>query len=50
MFDRIWAGVLVQWIRLSAGKVGDRGFEHRSGILVLNKQNVSFLLTFKDSI
>ena len=29
-----WAGVLVQWSKLPAWKVGDRGFEPRSGIQV----------------
>ena len=40
----------MQWLKLSAWKVGDRGFEPRSGIQVLKKQNVSSLLTRKNSI
>ena len=41
---------LVQWLKLSAWKVGDRGFEPRSGIQVSKKQNVFSLLTRKDLI
>ena len=41
----ITAGALVQWLKLPALKVGDRGFEPRSGIQVLKKQNVASLLT-----
>ena len=37
------AGALVQWFKLLAWKVGDRGFEPRSGIHVLKKQNVGSL-------
>ena len=35
----------MQWLKLSAWKVGDRGFERRSGIQVSKKQNVSSPLT-----
>ena len=45
---RTWAGTLVQWLKLPAWKVGNRGFEPRSGIQVSMKQNVSSLLTRKD--
>ena len=41
---------LVQWLKLPAWKVGDRGFEPRSGIQVAKKQNASSLPTRKDSI
>ena len=34
----------MQWLRLSAGEVGDRGFE-RSGIQVSKEQNVSSPIT-----
>ena len=44
------AGVLVQWLKLSAWKVGNRGLEPRSGIQVSKKQNVSSPLTGEDSI
>ena len=44
------AGVLVQWLKLTARNVGDRGFEPCSGIQVSKKQNVSSLLTRKHSI
>ena len=37
-------------VKLPAWKIGDRGFEPRSGIQVSKKQNVSSLLTRKDSI
>ena len=38
-----------QLLKLSAWKVEDRGFEHRSGIQVSKKQKVSSPLTRKDS-
>ena len=44
------AEALVQWLKLPAWKVGDRGFEPHSGLQVSKKQNVSFSLTRKDSI
>ena len=44
------AGALMQWLKLPALKVGDRGFEPHSGLKVSNKQNVSSPLTRKDSI
>ena len=44
------AGSLVQWLKLPAWKVGDRGFEPHSGLQVLKKQNVSSPLTRNDSI
>ena len=40
----------MQWLKLPVRKVGDRGFEPRSGIQVLKKQNVSSPLTREDSI
>ena len=43
-------GGLVQWSKLPAWKVGDRGFEPCSGIQISNKQNVSSPLTRKDLI
>ena len=43
-------GVMVEWLKLPAWKVGDRGLEPRSGIQVSKKQNVSSPLTRKDSI
>ena len=41
-------GAIVQWLKLPVWKVGNRGFKPRCGIRVLNKQNVSFLLTRQD--
>ena len=41
---------LVQWLKLPAWKVGDRGFVPRSDIQVSRKQNVSSPLTRKDSV
>ena len=41
-------GALVQWLKLPAWKVGDRGFEPRSGFQVLKKQMFFSLLTRKD--
>ena len=43
--DTAVAGALVQWLKLPAWKVGDRGFEPSSGIQVSKKQNVFFPLT-----
>ena len=40
----------MQWLKLPARKVGDRGFEPHSGIQVSKKQNVSFSLTRRYSI
>ena len=40
-------GELVQWLKLPAWKVGDRGFELRSGIQIPKKQNISSLLIRK---
>ena len=37
-------------LELPAWKVGDRGFETHTGILVSKKQNVSFPLTREDLI
>ena len=42
-------GALVQWLKLPAWKVGDRGLEPRSGIQVSKKHNVSSPLTREDS-
>ena len=39
----------MQWLKLPAWKVGDRGFESNSDLHVSKKQNVSSLLTRKDS-
>ena len=36
-----WAGALVQWLKLSAWKIGDQGLEPRSGLQVSNKQKIS---------
>ena len=44
------AGALVQWLKLPVWKVRDRGFEPHAGFQVSKKQNVSSLLTRKDSI
>ena len=43
-------GALVQWLKLPAWKVGDRGFKPHSGLQVSKKQSVSSPLTRKDSI
>ena len=43
-------GALVQWLKLLAWKVGDRGFEPHSGLQVSKKQNISSPLTRKKSI
>ena len=43
----VFAGPL-QWLKLPAWKVGDRGFEPRSGIRFSKKQNVSSPLSRKD--
>ena len=40
----------MQWLKLSAWKVGDRGFEPHYGLQVSEKQNVSFSLIRDDSI
>ena len=40
-------GALVQWLKLPASKVGDRGFESCSCIQVSKKQNVSSSLLVK---
>ena len=45
---RILQGGGGSWLKLPAGKVGDLGFEPRSGIQVSKKQNISALLTRKD--
>ena len=44
------AGALVQWLKLPAWKVGDRGFEPHSGFQVSKKQNDFSSLTRKDSL
>ena len=43
-------GVLEQWSKLPAWKVGDRVFAPRCGLHVSNKQHFSSPLTRKDSI
>ena len=40
----------VQWLKLPTWKVGDRGFETRSGPQVSKKQNVSYPLIRNDSV
>ena len=40
----------MQWLKLPAWKVGDRGFEPHFGLQVSKKQNVSSPLTRKNSI
>ena len=51
MFKRsILGGSLVQWLKLSAWKVGDRGFEPHSDLQVYKKQNDLFPLARNDSI
>ena len=44
------SGVLVQWSKLPAWKIGDHWFQTRTDIQVSKKQNVSSSLTPKDSI
>ena len=39
--EHFLAGALVQWLKLPAWKVGDRGFEPHSGIQVLKKWEVA---------
>ena len=46
----VFAGALVEWLKLPTWRMGDRGFEARSGIQVSKKQNVSSPLTRKYSI
>ena len=41
---------MVQWIKLPAWKVGNRGFEPHYGLQVSQKQKVSSPLTRDDSI
>ena len=48
--ERESAGALVQWLKLPAWNVGDRGFDPRSGIQVSNEQGVSSPLIHKNSI
>ena len=43
-------GALMQWLKLPAWKVGDRGLEPHSGLEILKDQNVSSLFPRKDSI
>ena len=43
----IEAGALVQWLKLPAWKVGDRGFEPHSHIKVSKERNVSCRLVVK---
>ena len=43
-------GALVQWLKLPAWKVGDRGLESHSDLQISKKQNVSSPLTCNDSI
>ena len=44
------AGSRLQWLKLPAWGVGDRGFEPHPGLHVLKKQNVPSPLTRQDSI
>ena len=46
----LWAGALLQWLRLPTWKGGDRVIVPLSGIQVSKKQNVSSPLTRKDSV
>ena len=46
----IYLHLEVQYVQLSAWKVGDRGLKPRAGIQVLKKQNASNPLTRKDSV
>ena len=41
---------LLQWLKLSAWKVGNRGFEPHSALQIVKKQKVSCPLTNKNSI
>ena len=43
-------GALVQWLKLPAGTVGDRGFEPLSVHQISKIQNVSSPLTYKNLI
>ena len=43
-------GAMVEWLKLSAWKVGDRGFETHSGLQVSKKQNLFSPLTRKKII
>ena len=49
-FSRPRGGALMQWLKLTAWKVRDRGFEPHSVLQVSKKQNVSSPLTHDDSI
>ena len=40
----------MQWLKLPACKVGDRGFEPHSGLQISKKQTIFSLLTREDSI
>ena len=44
------AGALVRCLKLPAWKIGDRGFKPSSDIQVSKKQDLSSLLSRKDSI
>ena len=46
-FHSNMGGVLAQWLKLPAWKVGDRWFEPHPGLQVLQEQNVSSQLTRK---
>ena len=48
--DNIWTGALVQWLKLPAWKVGDRGFKPHSGLQFSKAKGFSHQLTRKDSI
>ena len=50
LFSSNRAGTLVQWLKLPAWKVGDRGLEPHTGLQVSKQQNVSSPLTREDSI
>ena len=45
VWDDEWEGALVQWLKLPAWKIGDRGFEPHSGLQVSKKQKVFSPLT-----
>ena len=46
----VLAGALLQWLKLPAWKVRDRGFEPHSGFHILKNKNVSSPLTCKEFI
>ena len=49
-FISVLGGALVQWLKLPAWEVGDRGLERHSGLQVSKKQQISSPLTREYSI